>query len=217
MKDCRFECKSKREIFASYSMKIVIIFTLILALWQRNWIWVIGSIIGIIIGLIPTLRHMDIKFTLPWEIEILMASVFALNMGGILLNAYYMIPGYDILAQLLFSVLVAFFAFAIIYILHVYWDGLIMDKYAMAFLVVVTTMASAVILEFVKWFQIFGAKQTSVEGVLLDLLVSTISGIFISLIGVNLIKKGKFDKITENLGKQIDSQIIKRKKITKKV
>jgi hypothetical protein len=215
MRDCNIECKSKKEIAASYSMKIVIISTLILALWQRQWIWVIGSIIGIIIGLIPTLRHMDIKFTLPWSIELLIASVFALNMGGILLNAYYSIPGYILITQVLFSVLVAFFAFAIIYILHIYWEGLIMDKYAMAFVVVVTTMSSAVILEFVKWFRIFGRKQTSVEGVLISLLVSTISGILIALLGVSMIKKGKFDIFTEKLGKQIDSQIIKRKRNNK--
>ena len=82
----------------------------------------------------------------------------------------------------------------------------------MAFLVVVTTMASAVILEFVKWFQIFGRKQTTIEGVLTSLLLSTIFGIIMALIGVNLIKKGKFDDMTEELGKQIDSLIIKRKK-----
>ena len=57
---------------------------------------------GITISLIPTLKHMDIKFTLPWEIELLIASVFALNTGGILLNAYYTIPGYVVLTQALF-------------------------------------------------------------------------------------------------------------------
>jgi len=203
---------SNKEIIASYSMKAVIIATLILAVIVRQWIWVIGSFIGIFIGFIPCLLKKDISFTLPWSIEILIASVFALNMIGILLNAYYTIPGFVILTQLLFSVLVAFFAFAIIYILHVYWDGLIMNKYAMAFLVAVTTMASAVVLEFIKWFRIFGRKQTTVDGVLLSLLVSTIVGIVTALIGVNLIDRGKFDEITEDLGKQIDKQIIKRKK-----
>jgi len=215
MRDCRIKCRSRKEIIASYSMKIVIIVTLILALWQKQWIWVIGSFVGITIGLIPALKHMDIKFTLPWEVELLIASVFALNTGGILLNAYYTIPGYVVLTQALFSVLVAFFAFTIIYILHIYWDGLIMDKYAMAFLVAVTTMASAVVLEFVKWFRIFGIKQTSAEDILISLFISTISGVIIALIGVNLIKKGKFDGITEDLGKQIDTQIIRRKETKK--
>jgi phosphate/sulfate permease len=67
-------------------------------------------------------------------------------------------------------------------------------------------------LEFVKWFRIFGRKQTSVEGVLISLIVSTISGILIALLGVSMIKKGIFDIYTEKLGKQIDSQIIKKKK-----
>ncbi len=217
MRDCRLKCRSRKEIIASYSMKVVIIVTLILALWQKQWIWVIGSFVGIIISLIPTLKHMDIKFTLPWEIELLIAFVFALNTGGILLNAYYTIPGYVVLTQALFSVLVAFFSFTIIYILHIYWDGLIMDKYAMAFLVAVTTMASAVVLEFVKWFRIFSIKQTSAEDILISLFISTISGVLIALIGVNLITKGKFDGITEDLGKQIDTQIIRRKETKKRL
>ena len=193
-------------------MKIVIITTLIIAIWQKYWIWAIVSIAGFFISLIPTLLHKDIKFILPWSIELLFASVFGLNMVGILLDAYNKIPYFDTLTQIMFSVLVAFFAFAIIFILHIYWDGLIMDKYAMAFLVVVTTIASAVFLEFVKWFQIFGRKQTTIEGVLTSLFLSTIFGIVTALIGVSLIKSGRFDNITEELGQQIDSQIIKRKK-----
>jgi hypothetical protein len=133
-------------------------------------------------------------------------------MVGVLLNAYYVIPGFGEITQFFTSVLVAFLAFAVIYILHVYWDGLIMDKYAMAFVVVLGTMAGGVILEFVKWFKLFGATQTSVEGVLTSLFISTLSGILIALIGVNLIKRGEFDELTEDLGKQFDSIMKQRKK-----
>jgi len=179
--------ESNKEIIASYSMKIVIVATLILAVYVNQWIWVVGSFVAILIGFIPALLKKDISFTLPWSIELLFSFVFGLNMIGILLDAYNTIPGFIAITQILFSVLVAFFAFAIIYILHVYWDGLIMNKYAMAFLVAVTTMASAVVLEFIKWFRIFGSKQTSVEGVLSCLLLSTIFGIITALIGVNLV------------------------------
>lgn len=204
--------ESDKKLAASYSMKIVIIVTLVLAIIDKQWIWIIGSIVGILIGFIPTLLNKDIKFILPWPIELLMASVFGLNAVGILLNAYSIIPYFIAITQLLFSVLVAFFAFAIIYILDEYWDGLKMNKYAMAFLVVVTTMASAVILEYIKYFNIFGRRQNSVECVLLCLLVSTFGGIITAAIGVNLIKKGKFDDLTEDLGKQIDNRIINKNK-----
>ena len=212
MKECGLKCQSRKEIVASYSMKIVMISTVLIAIWQQYWVWAIVSVVGFLISLIPSLLHKDIKFNLPWSIDVLFASVFGLNMVGILLDAYNKIPGFDVLTQIMFSVLVAFFAFAIIYILHIHWDGLIMDKYAMAFLVVVTTIASAVFLEFVKWFKIFGRKQTNIEGVLISLLLSTIFGIITALIGVNFIKSGRFDNITQELGKQIDSQLIKRKK-----
>ncbi len=202
----------KKEIIASYLTQTVIIITLILAILVKQWIWVIGALVGIIITFLPKILKKDTPFDLPWSIDVLIATVFGLNTAGILLNAYDLIPGFIVITQVLFSVLTAFFSFAIIYILHIYWDGLIMNRYAMAFLVAVTTMASAVVLEFIKWFKIFGRKQTTVEGVLLSLLVSTISGIITALVGVNLIVSGKFDEITEDLGKQIDSKIIKRNK-----
>ena len=204
--------QDKKEIIASYCTQAVIIITLILAIIVRQWIWVIGALVGIVITFLPRILKKDTPFDLPWSIDILIATVFGLNTAGILLNAYDLIPGFIVITQVLFSILTAFFSFAIIYILHIYWDGLIMNKYAMAFLVAVTTMASAVVLEFIKWFKIFGRKQTSVEGVLFCLLVSTISGIITALVGVSLIKSGKFDEITEDLGKQIDSKIIKRNK-----
>ncbi len=201
-----------KQIFASFSMKLVLVVTIVLAVWKREWIWVVMCIVGVIISFIPTILKRDIKVTLPWLVELLIAGVLALNMGGILLDAYYTIPGYAGLFQFFTSILVAFFAFAIIFILDIYWDGLKMDKYAMAFVVVVTTMASASILEFVKWFQIFGRKSETVEQVLGSLLISTIAGIVMALIGVSLIKKGKFEVMTEDLGKQLGSRIVKNKK-----
>jgi hypothetical protein len=202
--------QSKPELVATYSLQAVLIMTLLIALWKQEWLWVIGCFIAVFIGFIPSLIHKNIKILLPWQIELLIATVATLNMVGILLNAYYIIPGFGEITQFFTSVLVAFLAFAVIYILHVYWEGLIMNKYAMAFVVVIGTMASGVVLEFVKWFKLFGAAQTSVEGVLTSLLISTWSGILIAFIGVNLIKKGEFDEITEDLGKQFDSMIKKR-------
>ncbi len=82
----------------------------------------------------------------------------------------------------------------------------------MAFVVVIGTMASCVILEFIKWFRLFGAKQDTVEGVLISLLTGTIGGIIMAFIGVSLIKTGEFDELTENLGKQFDNALKQHRK-----
>lgn len=205
-----FRNDAYKIVIASYSLKIVLIVTFLLAIWKNQWIWVIGSIVGIILGFVPTLLKKDINVTLPWSIEILIAGILALHMGGVLLNAYYDIPGYADVTQFFTSILVAFLAFAIIYIFDEYWDGLKMNKYAMAFVVVIATMATAVIIEFIKWFKIFGRKSESVEQVLLSLLISTIAGIIMALIGVNLIRRGKFNEMTEGFEDTIDKEIIKR-------
>lgn len=90
-----------------------------------------------------------------------------------------------------------------------------MNKYAMAFIVIIFTMAMGVIWEFFEWatdilFQTH--EQWGLQDTMKDLFIDTIAGIFIAIVGVNLIKKGKFQKITYKLGKQINSRIINRKK-----
>jgi hypothetical protein len=199
-----------KHILASYSMKIVLIVTIIIAIGQYEWLWVIGSVVGIVISIIPSLIKQDISVTLPWSIEFLIVGIIALNMGGVLLRAYTSIPWYSGLTQFLISILVAFLAFAVIFILDIYWDGLKMDQSAMAFVVVITTMAAAVIFEFIKWFRIFGNRSDTVEQVLISLLESTIAGIIMAAIGSFLIKKGDFSQYTESLGKQVDKNIIQR-------
>ena len=199
-----------KHVLASYSMKIVLLVTIVIAIGQSEWLWVIGSVVGIVIGFIPSLIKKNVNVTLPWAIEFLIVGIIALNMGGVLLRAYTTIPWYAGLTQFLISILVAFLAFAIIYILDIYWDGLKMDQSAMAFVVVITTMAAAVIFEFIKWFRIFGSRSESVEQVLISLLESTIAGIIMAAVGSYLIKHGEFGQYTEGLGKQVDKNIIQR-------
>jgi hypothetical protein len=199
-----------KHVLASYSMKIVLLVTIVIAIKQSEWLWVIGSVVGIVIGFIPSLIKHNVNVTLPWPIEFLIVGIIALNMGGVLLRAYTTIPWYAGLTQFLISILVAFLAFAIIYILDIYWDGLKMDQSAMAFVVVITTMAAAVIFEFIKWFRIFGSRSESVEQVLISLLESTIAGVIMAAVGSYLIKQGEFGQYTEGLGKQVDKNIIQR-------
>lgn len=201
-----------KELIASYSLQVVLVVTFIIALVKHEWIWVVGCFVALFIGFVPSLLKKNIEVTLPWPIGLLFAFVCALNMIGVLLDAYIIIPWFGELTQFFTSIFVAFLAFSIIYILHVYWDGLIMDKHAMAFVVVIGTMASCVILEFIKWFRLFGAKQETVEGVLISLLTGTIGGIIMAFIGVSLIKTGEFDELTEDLGKQFDNALKQRRK-----
>lgn len=206
-----------KNIVLSYSLKTAMIISLILAFWKKDWIWVFGTIIGLIISFMPTLLKRDIKFTLPWPIDLMIAAITLLHMGGRLLEGYSIIPWYLQFTHFVISIFVAFLAFAFIYILDEYWEGLEMDKYAMAFVVIIFTMAAGVAMEFGKWITdyLLGSpiyRQWTLENTMINLLVTTIAGVSMAIIGVSLIKRGSLETMTEEFGKQIDSAIIHRKK-----
>jgi uncharacterized protein YacL len=132
-------------------------------------------------------------------------------MGGVLLNAYYDIPFYHEITQLLVSILVAFIAFAFVYILDRYWDGLNMNTYAMVYVVVVTTMAAMVVFEAIKYIGVFGMRSTSVEMMLLSMFVGTIGAVIMGLFCLWLVKKGDFDPIFKVMGEELNDRIIDKK------
>ena len=201
-------------IILSYFLKIIMFIFLIISIWKLHWIWTLGCILAIIISLVPTLLKKNYQITLPLVLEILITIALILHVGGGLFDAYT-IPHYDTLTHFVSSFLVAFIAFVIVYILDEYWDGLMMDKYAMAFVVIIATVAMGVVWEFNEWFTdiLFGTnEQWGYDDTLKDLFVDLLAGIFMAVIGVRMIKRGSFDEITEKFGKQIDERIIKSNK-----
>lgn len=205
-KICRKRCLS-----FTFLLRIVMIISIILAIWRKDWTWVAGTFLGLFISILPSIIKKDAKFTLPWILDFLIALVSILHIGGRLLDYYYTIPGYQIATRFFISILVAFIGLAMIYILDEHWDGLKMDKYAMAFVTVIFTMAVGVFLEFIKWLNMTGTYYVKTNHVLmLNLSADTIAGIIVAIIGVNLIKKGRLDEITDEFGEQIDKIVIDR-------
>jgi len=210
MRDVKEIC-SRRFCSFSYLLKAVMIISLILALWKKDYTWVVGTFIGLFISFLPSLLKRDAKFTLPWILDFFIALVTILHVGGRLLDFYITIENYQLVTRFFISVLVALIGLSMIYILDEHWDGLKMDKYAMAFITIIFTMAVGVILEFVKWLNVSGTYYVKTNHVLmLNLSADTVAGIIIAIIGVSLIKSGKFDKMTDEFGNQIDKMVIDR-------
>jgi hypothetical protein len=198
-------------VILSYILKITMIIFLIISILKLHWSWIFGCTLAIIVSLIPTILKRNYQITLPLVLEILVIIALILHVGGGVLGGYG-ITHYDTLTHFVSSFLVAFLAFVIIYILDEYWDGLKMDKYAMAFVVIIATIAMGVIWEFYEWITdiIFGTyEQWGYNDTLKDLLIDTLAGIVMAIIGVSMIKRGSFDEMTEEFGEQIDKKIIK--------
>ena len=205
-------------VILSYVLKIIMIIFLIISIWKLFWIWIFGCILALIVSFVPTILKRNYQITLPLVLEILITIALILHVGGGLLGAYG-ITYYDTLTHFVSSFLVAFLAFVVIYILDEYWDGLMMDKYAMAFVVVFTTIAMGVIWEFNEWITdiFFGThEQWGYNDTIKDLFIDMIAGLLMAFIGVAMIKRGSFDELTDDLGEQIDKRIIRSKKDEKK-
>jgi hypothetical protein len=201
----------KRCVSFSFLLRIVMLISLILALYKKDYTWVVGTFIGFFISILPTILKKDTKFTLPWILDFLIALVTILFVGGRLLDYDSTIPGYQLVTRFFISILVAFIGLAVIYVLDEHWDGLKMDKYAMAFVTVILTMTIGVFLEFIKWLNITGIYYVKTNYTLMmNLAADAAAGIIIAVIGVNLIKTGKFDKLTDEFGNQIDKMVIDR-------
>jgi uncharacterized membrane protein YjdF len=200
----------KKGVTASYILKMVMAILFFIAIWRDDWTWVFGSLLAICISLIPSLIKRNFNVTLPWILDFMITAALFVHIAGGILSLYHLIPLYDKFAHFVSSILVSFLAFVIIYILDQYWEGLHMDKYAMAFFVVMTTMAMGVIWEFNEWITdlVFGTnEQWGLHDTMTDLLVDTIAGIIMAAVGVNLIKKGKLQTMTKELGQWVDSRI----------
>ena len=200
-------------VVLSYFLKSLMIILLIISILNRHIELIFGTSLGIIVSLVPTILKRNYQITLPIILDILITIALLLHIGGGILGAYN-IAYYDTLTHFVSSFLIAFLAFVVIYILDEYWDGLMMDKYAMAFVVVFATIAMGVIWEMNEWITdiIFGTQeQWGYNDTIKDLFIDMVAGIIMALIGVTMIKRGSFDELTEDLGEQIDKKIIKKR------
>lgn len=202
-----------KSFIASYILRIMLIIFLGISILRRDWLWVIGCAFTILVSFTPTILKKDFNITLPWVLDLMISITIFLHVGGVILRLYTIIPGYDTLTHFVASILVGFLAFIIIYILDQYWEGLHMDVYAMAFLVVIFAMAMGVVWELFEWGidLIFGThEQWGLQDTMKDLLVDTLAGIVIAVIGVKLVQRGELKKFTKEFGDQIDKGIIQK-------
>ncbi len=204
-----------RWTFVTHALRIAIVFFLVVAISNHDLQWTLECISAIIIFSVPILLKRVWNFKLPVIIDFLIVFALFLHVGlGGVFDVYYAFPDFDIITHFVSAVLIAFLALIAIYLLDKNWDGLYINIYAIAFAVVVITMASGVVWELGEWTSdaLFGlGAQWSLDDTMTDLLVNTIGGIFMALVGINLIKTGRLEEMTKDMEKPVDLLINHKK------
>ena len=201
-------------LIISWILKALMVLLILMAVSRGMGTWVFGGIIALLLCMVPTIINWKWKDTVPMAIDILVTLALLIHIGGEVSAAYFILPHYDTVAHFTSSLLIACIAFVAIYSLDRYWGGLSMDIYVMAFFVVIMAMALGVAWEFTEWASDLYTGSWAQRGnqdTMGDLLIDTLGGILMALIGVLLVKRGKMDKATEGIGKLIESKGQKKK------
>ena len=202
-------------IILSFSLKMLMIGLLIISIVNAQLAWVFGCSFALFLSLIPMILKKSYEIHLPLVLDILITLALFLHIGGVLLQAYSTIPHYDTLTHFVSSFIIAFLSFVAIYILDEFWEGLSMDKFAIAFNVVILTVALGVIWELAEWSSdlFFGTyEQWGYSDTIKDLFVDMIAGMVMAFLGLLLIKRGVFSVLIDDLGKGINKWLFKVKR-----
>jgi uncharacterized membrane protein YjdF len=198
----------------SWILKALMVLLILMAVSRGMGSMVFGGIIALFLCMIPTIVNWKWKNSVPMAIDILVTLALLIHIGGEVTAAYFIMPHYDTVAHFTSSILIACIAFVAIYALDRHWGGLSMDIYVMAFFVVIMAMAIGVIWEFMEWgadlYTGSWAQRGNID-TMGDLLIDTLGGIVMAIIGVLLVKRGEMGKATEGLGKLIESKGQKKK------
>jgi hypothetical protein len=200
-------------IVISYFLKTLMMILLVISVYTLQFEWIFGCGLGLFLSFIPTILNKNYKIHLPLILDILITLALFLHIGGVLLKAYTTIPQYDTMTHFVSSFIIAFLSFISIYILDEFWDGLEMDKYAMAFIVVFLTVALGVVWELAEWTSdiVFGTyEQWGYTDTIKDLFVDMMAGIVMAILGILLIRRGDFDEMADELGEGLGDMILKR-------
>ncbi len=205
----------KIGLVISYILKALMVLLILIAAVRGQWSLAISGTLALLLCMLPAIINRRYDVALPLALDCLITLALLIHIGGQVTRAYFILPHYDTIAHFTSSALIAFMAFIVIYVLDRYWDGLTMDIYVMAFFVVITAMAMGVVWEFMEWASDIYLGTWAQRGnldTMGDLLVDTIAGIIIAIIGVVLVKRGKMGKMTDGLGKFVDSKSRKKKR-----
>ena len=203
-------------IIVSHIFRLAMVFLFVVAIAIDNLSWTLICLSGIIVSVVPIFLKRHLKVEVPYVLDLMIVLALFLHTGavGVFDNIYYILPEFDLVTHFVSSLLVAFIALIALYLLDEYWEGLHINIYALAFAVVVITMACGVVWELGEWAigKLWGIPfQVDLDDTMIDLLVDTIGATVMAVIGIYLIKNGTLKELTKSLRKLADTHLNKNK------
>ncbi|VUT23567.1 MAG: hypothetical protein MASP_00043 [Candidatus Methanolliviera sp. GoM_asphalt] len=164
--------------------------------------------------LTPLILKRRFDITLPWELSLLIVLALYLHVGGSIRGWYLLFyPFYDKFAHLISSVLVAILGLISAVIMDQYVESIKMNRYFVAFFVIIFTMAMGVtweIGEFLSDQILLTQAQHGLNDTMLDLIFDLVGGVVVSILGMIYLKYTPKERFIKEIGINDRLNLIKR-------
>jgi len=205
--------RAKRIAMVSLLIKVGIIISALIALADGSYVWVFAGLFALIFSFVPTILKKNYQITIPWILELLIFLALFLHVAGGVFNLYGTFGWWDTMTHFVSTFMLAVVGLTVIYLMHVYWDGLTMDIRAiMVFTLFIAAFLGGV-WEIMEWSadQIFGtSEQHGLNDTMKDLVMDMIGAMIAAMLGAKWILDGTMRRMTADFGDALNEKVFGR-------
>lgn len=209
----RYLAKARHVAFLSLALKAGIILLAVLALVGGSYVWVFSGLVALFVAFLPTILKRNYKISIPWLLEMFIFLALFLHVAGGVLGLYERFERWDTMTHFVSAFMLGVVSLTIIYIMHVYWDGITMDIRALMIFTVIIGAFLGVIWEVIEWSSdvVFATQeQHGLDDTMKDLVMDMVGAMIAALLGAKWIMDGSLRRMTADFGETLNERIFGR-------
>lgn len=202
--------KARHAAAISLALKAGIVFAAVIALFNGSYVWVFAGLFALAFSFVPTVLRRNYRISIPWLLELLIFLALFLHVAGGVFDLYDRIDRWDTMTHFVSTFMLAIVGLTIIYLMHVYWDGLTMDIRAIMVFTLFIGAFLGVTWEVVEWSadQVFGTtEQHGLNDTMKDLVMDLIGAMLAAVLGAKWIIDGTLRRMTADFGRSLNEKV----------
>ena len=205
--------RAKRIAMISLLIKVGIVLSALVALVGGSYVWVFAGLFALFFSFVPSILKKNYKISIPWVLELLIFLALFLHVIGGAFGLYEKFNNWDTVTHFVSTFMLAVVGLTVIYLMHVYWDGLMMDIRAIMVFTVFIGAFLGGIWEIMEWStdQIFGTtEQHGLDDTMKDLVMDMVGAMIAAMLGAKWILDGTMRRMTADFGDALNEKVFGR-------
>ena len=202
--------RANRVATLSMALKAGIVISAIIALWGGSYVWVFAGMFALFFSFVPTILKRNYRISIPWILELLIFLALFLHVAGGVFDLYNRYERWDTMTHFVSTFMLAIVGLTVIYLMHVYWDGLKMDIRAIMIFTVFIGAFLGTVWEVIEWSadQALGtAEQHGLDDTMKDLVMDLVGAMIAAMLGAKWIIDGTLRRMTADFGDALNERI----------